>query len=117
MAVVAFERRAEQKIREAMDAGEFDNLPNAGSTLDLEPYFAMPAHLRMAHSILKSANCLPAEIELLNEVARLETAATNAVGAEEEAGVAAELQQARLRLALALERLRTDASRRLPRTP
>jgi hypothetical protein len=114
---VAFERRAEQKIREAMDAGEFENLPNAGSTLDLEPYFAMPAHLRMAYSILKSANCLPAEIELLNEVARLESAATNAVGAEEQASVATELQQARLRLALALERLRTDASGPPPRMP
>ncbi len=113
---VAFERLAEQKIREAMEAGEFENLPNAGSPLDLEPYFAMPAHLRMAYSILKSANCLPAEIELLSEVVRLETAATSAVGAEQQAGLAAELEQARLRLALALERLRTDASRP-PRTP
>lgn len=68
-------------------------------------------------SILKSANCLPVEIELLNEVARLETAAASAVGAEEQAGVAADLQQARLRLALALERLRTDASRPPARTP
>jgi Domain of unknown function (DUF1992) len=39
---MAFERVAEQKIREAIQAGEFDNLPNAGARLDLEEYFAMP---------------------------------------------------------------------------
>jgi len=107
---VPFEKLAERKIREAMDAGEFDNLPNAGSPIDLESYFSMPPHLRMAFSILKSANCLPAEIELLNEVAGLEAAAANAAAAEEQARLAAELQQARLRLALALERMRGDGS-------
>lgn len=99
-----------------MDAGEFGNLPNAGSPLDFEPYFAMPAHLRMTYSILQSANCLPAEVELLNDVARLEAAAANAGGADEQAGVSAKLQRARLRLALALEQMRRDASRRAPRT-
>lgn len=33
---MAFERIAEQRIREAMRAGEFDNLPKAGSRIDLE---------------------------------------------------------------------------------
>ena len=62
---MAFERIAEQRIREAMEAGDFDNLPNAGSRIDLEGYFSLPAHLRMAWSVLKSADCLPAEVLLL----------------------------------------------------
>ena len=33
---VAFEKIAQQKIQEAVEAGEFDNLPNAGQKLDLE---------------------------------------------------------------------------------
>jgi hypothetical protein len=67
-----FSRIVEMKIREAMAEGAFDNLPNAGQPLDLEDYFATPAHLRMAHSILKSAGLVPAEVELLNELASLE---------------------------------------------
>ena len=64
-----FSRVAELKIREAMAEGAFDNLPNAGQPLDLEDYFATPEDLRMAHSILKSAKCSPAEVELLKEIA------------------------------------------------
>jgi Domain of unknown function (DUF1992) len=111
--VVGFERIAELKIREAMEAGEFDSLPNAGSRLDLESYFAMPAHLRMAYSVLKSANCLPEEVYLLNDVARLEAAVAGATDADTKARLSIDLQAARLRLVLALERLRR--ANRLPR--
>ena len=112
-----FSKLAERRIQEAIDAGEFDDLPNAGAPLDLEPYFAMPAHLRMAYSVLKSANCLPAEVELLNDVARLEAAVAGALEADARARLSAELQEARLRLALALERLQADTSRRRLREP
>ena len=46
--MMAFENLAQQKIQEAIEAGEFDNLPNAREKLDLDGYFALPAHLRMA---------------------------------------------------------------------
>ena len=105
---MAFERIAELKIREAMQAGEFDNLPNAGTRIDLEEYFSLPNHLRMAFSVLKSADCLPAEVLLLNDVARLEREAAQAPPERRER-VAAELRDARLRLALALERLQSEA--------
>jgi DnaJ-like protein len=105
---MAFERIAEQRIREAMQAGELDNLPNAGSRIDLEGYFSLPAHLRMAWSVLKSANCLPAEVLLLNDIARLERELARATP-EQRDRVAAELRAAQLRLALALERLQSEA--------
>ena len=69
-----FSRIAEQRIREALALGEFDNLPNAGQPLNLEDYFATPADLRMAYSILKNANCAPAEVEALKEIAGLKQA-------------------------------------------
>lgn len=71
---MAFERVAEQRIRQAMEEGEFDNLPNAGQSLDLEDYFAWPESVRMAYALLKSANCVPVEVELLREIARLDAA-------------------------------------------
>jgi hypothetical protein len=108
---MGFERIAEQKIREAMQAGEFDNLPNAGQRIDLEGYFSLPAHLRMAWSVLKSANCLPAEVLLLNDVARLEREVAQAPPDKRER-LAAELRAAELRLALALERLQSESRAR-----
>ena len=105
---MAFERIAEQKIREAMEAGEFDNLPSAGTRVDLEAYFSLPAHLRMAYSVLKSANCLPAEVELLNEVTRIERELAAAAPAGR-GRLATQLRDARLRLDLALERLKAEA--------
>jgi len=109
---MAFEKIAQQKIQEAIDAGEFDNLPNAGQKLDLDSYFALPPHLRMAYSVLKSANCVPQEIELLNAVARLEAELATTVQPDVRVRLTRELDQARLRLNVALDRLRTDAQRR-----
>lgn len=104
---MAFERIAEQKIREAMEAGEFDNLPSVGSRIDLEGYFSLPEHLRMAFSVLKSADCLPVEVLLLNDVARLERELAHAAP-ERRDRLTAELRAAQLRLALALERLKSE---------
>jgi DnaJ-like protein len=72
--LMAFNRVAENRIREAMAEGKFDNLPRAGEPLDLEEYFSAPEDLRMAYAILKNANCAPAEVELLNEIGRLKEA-------------------------------------------
>jgi hypothetical protein len=65
------EKLIEEKIREAMEKGEFDNLPGKGKPLDLDAYFATPADLRLGYSVLKSAGCLPIEIELQNEIESL----------------------------------------------
>lgn len=43
---MAWERIAENRIREAMQAGELDNLPGARKPIDLEGYFKLPEHRR-----------------------------------------------------------------------
>jgi hypothetical protein len=104
---MAFEKLAELKIREAMEAGEFDRLPNAGQPIRLDDYFSLPEHLRMAYSVLKSANCLPEEVHLLNDVARLESAlAAAGDDAAARERLTSELRDARLRLDLAIGRHR-----------
>lgn len=66
-----FGKLIENKIREAMEAGEFDNLSGKGKPLDLEAYFSTPAELRLGYSVLKSARCLPEEVELRKEIESL----------------------------------------------
>ena len=48
--------------------GEFDNLAGKGQPLDLDAYFATPEHLRMGYSILKNADIIPEEMELLKQI-------------------------------------------------
>ena len=65
---MSFHRNADEKIKEAIAKGEFDNLPGKGKPLDLGAYFATPEDLRMGYSILKSADIIPEEIELLKQI-------------------------------------------------
>ena len=65
------ERLIEEIIREAMEKGEFDNLPGKGKPLDLDAYFATPDDVRLGYSVLKSAGCLPVEVELQKEIESL----------------------------------------------
>jgi Domain of unknown function (DUF1992) len=63
-----FYRNADEKIKEAIAMGEFDNLAGKRRPLDLDAYFATPEHLRMGYSILKSADIIPEEMELLKQI-------------------------------------------------
>ncbi|HYA41361.1 MAG TPA: DnaJ family domain-containing protein [Syntrophobacteraceae bacterium] len=67
-----FDKIAEKKIREAMDNGDFDDLPGRGRPLQLEDDRHIPQDIRLAHKILKNADCLPPELELRKEIFSIE---------------------------------------------
>ena len=67
------EKIAEERIREAMRRGEFDDLPGKGEPLSLEDDSHLPPDIRMAYKILKNADCLPQEVELRKEIQNMET--------------------------------------------
>jgi hypothetical protein len=60
-------RLAEARIAEAMERGEFDDLPGAGRPLELEDLSRIPPHLRMGYKLLRNADVLPPEMELRRE--------------------------------------------------
>ena len=64
----ALERIAEERIREAIQRGEFENLPGSGEPLKFDDEFHIPDDLRMAYKVLKNADCLPPELELKKEI-------------------------------------------------
>ena len=68
----AFNKIAEKKIQEAMNDGQFDDLPGKGKPLQLEDDSHIPADIRLGHKILKNANCLPPELELRKEIFTVE---------------------------------------------
>jgi hypothetical protein len=70
--IPGFEQIVEDRIRKAQHKGYFDDLPGAGKPLDLTDDQHIPEDLRLAHKILKNADCLPPEIELKKEIQRTE---------------------------------------------
>jgi Domain of unknown function (DUF1992) len=67
-----FEKIAENKIQEAIENGTFERLTNKGQPLQLDEYFATPEAFRLAHTVLKNAHVVPAEIDLLRELGQLQ---------------------------------------------
>src|ERR671932_1602836 len=68
---MSLESFIEQQIKKAMAEGEFDDLPGKGKPVDLRAYFDTPEDLRMAYSILKDANVIPEEVQLLKDIEAL----------------------------------------------
>jgi hypothetical protein len=62
----------EQRIKEAMEKGEFDNLPGKGKPLLLEDDSHVPEELRLAYKLLKNADCLPPELLEKKEILQME---------------------------------------------
>lgn len=70
----AFEKIAEERIKEAMEQGAFDGLDGRGRPLPEEDTgVRLAPELRVAYKIMKNANILPVEIENLKEIERIET--------------------------------------------
>ena len=70
--MLGFEKIAERKIMEALEKGEFDNLPGKGEPLAIEDISNIPEDLRLAYRILKNADCLPPELQLKKEIRQME---------------------------------------------
>lgn len=56
---MSIESAIEEKIKQAIARGEFDNLAGKGKALDLNTYFNTPEDVRMGYSILKSNDFVP----------------------------------------------------------
>jgi hypothetical protein len=66
-----FDKLVEQKIREAMEAGEFDRLEGEGRPVDLDAYFSAPEELRAGFAVMKNANVVPEEMQVRGEINHL----------------------------------------------
>jgi DnaJ family protein C protein 28 len=100
-----WESLIDQKIREAMERGEFDDLPGKGQPVDTSENPFEDPELRLAHRMLRNAGFAPSWIEerkdidsefenARNELSRVWTVLQNALGTENERGATARWEQA-----------------------
>jgi hypothetical protein len=101
---MAFDRIVEAIIRDAMERGEFDNLPGKGKPIDLTEYFETPEEVRLANSILKSAGMTPREVDLLKEIAELKQVLAAVWDEKKKQEIASQIQQKQMEFSLMLER-------------
>ena len=106
------EKLIEEIIREAMEKGEFDNLPGKGKPLDLDAYFATPADVRLGYSVLKSAGCVPAEVELQKEIETLKSRLAACDDEGQRQALRKEIESRTLKLNLMLDGSRRERARR-----
>ena len=109
-----WESLVDQKIREAMEQGEFDDLPGKGKPLDTSENPFEDPELRLAHRLLRSAGFAPSWVEERKDIdaefenawrqlSRVWSVLQNALGTEDERG-------ARSRWEKALAFFRTEAA-------
>ena len=98
------EKFVEEKIKQAIEVGEFDNLKGAGKPMDLEEYFNAPPEARASYSLLKSNNFVPEEVEILKEIGLLREKIEVCSEAEKKRALTKTLNEKSLALRLMLER-------------
>lgn len=97
--MLLFETLAEQKIREAVERGEFDNLPGAGKPVDLSDDPLIPEEMRLAYRILRNAGFVPPELELKREIHDVERLVESLGAGTERARAVRKLQLLNVKLA------------------
>jgi hypothetical protein len=95
---------AEQRIREAMERGEFDNLPFHGKPIKLDDLTGVPEHLRMGYKILKNAGVLPEEMQLKKEVVSLKTLLDACYDESERQALQQKMNEKMLRYSMMMEK-------------
>ncbi len=89
---------ADQRIVEAMERGEFENLEGTGKPIELEDDSLVPVENRLANRVLRNAGYLPEEVRLRNDIARLERLIREDANERIRAGALKRLDLLRMRL-------------------
>jgi len=90
-------------IKEAMERGEFDNLPGQGKPIDLTEYFETPEEVRLAHSMLKNAGITSREVDLLKEIAELKQLHGAVLDEKKKQEIEQKIQQKQVEFSLMME--------------
>ncbi len=66
-----FTQLAEERIKQAIKDGEFNDLKGKGKPQQKDPLASIPEELRMSYRIMKNSGYLPEEVQLQKELASM----------------------------------------------
>lgn len=103
---MSIEKFVEEQIRKAVAEGEFDNLPGRGKPVDLDAYFQTPEDLRLCYSMLKNAEFVPEEVQMLKDIESLRARLAGCADVDEKARLEKSISEKVLSFKMAVERYR-----------
>ncbi len=103
---MSLHRIIDEQIRNAIEAGDFENLEGAGRPLDLDAYFKTPEDLRVGYSVLKSSRFVPEEVDRLKEIGELKEKIKNCADEIQKKNLTKFLNEKTLAFNLIMERNR-----------
>ena len=109
---MSFDRIVEALIQEAMARGELENLPGQGKPIDLTDYFTTPEDIRVAQAMLKNADMVPVEVELMREIVALKELILASTGEEQKEKYRKSLEDKQLQFNLLVERWPRNAKKK-----
>lgn len=103
---MSFDKLVEEKIKEAQQRGEFDNLPGKGKPIDLSAYFETPEDIRLAQSVLKNGGFTSREVDLLNEIAALKENLAKGLNEVKKQEIQKQIQEKQIEFNVMMERMK-----------
>lgn len=98
-------RTVEEILREAIERGEFQNLPGQGKRLNLDEYFDTPEEVRLGYGLLKSNNFVPEEVQMLQDIETLKEKLKQTTAEKERKILQQDIESRRLKYNLLMDRL------------
>lgn len=102
---------SEDKIKQAIKDGEFNQLPGMGKPLELEDLSHIPPELRISYKMLKNANMLDEDIELKKAIHTLEQLIAQCPDEMEKEKLQVQLNEKAFQLDKVLKKRNTFSSR------
>ncbi|UOQ43853.1 DUF1992 domain-containing protein [Halobacillus salinarum] len=94
----------EEKIKQSIARGEFENLPGKGKPLPKDELAYVPDELRNSYRILKNAHMLPEEMQIKKEIVEIEALIKVCENPEQEEQYEEQLSEKRLRFNILMEK-------------
>ncbi|MFB9757488.1 DUF1992 domain-containing protein [Ectobacillus funiculus] len=95
---------AEERIRQSIQNGDFENLPGKGKPLKLDDLSGVPEDLRMGYKILKNAGMVPEEVQLKKDMLKLEDLLACCIDEQERTSLQSKLTEKELRFNQLMEK-------------
>jgi hypothetical protein len=95
---------AEERIRQSIQNGDFENLPGKGKPLKLDDLSGVPKDLRMGYKILKNAGMVPEEVQLKKDMLKLEDLLACCIDEQERTSLQSKLTEKELRFNQLMEK-------------
>ena len=103
---MSFDKLVEEKIKQAQERGEFDNLSGKGKPIDLTAYFETPEDVRVAQAVLKNGGFTSREVELLNEIAALKEILAADVDETKKQQIQKQIREKQIEFSVMMERMK-----------